>query len=197
MIAQYIIVEGQFEKFLLERVLPKEIVSHSKFIIGSGYHTALSKARSILVASELPVSIVVDAETTDSSSIEEKQEFMAQLLGQLSSSEHFHIFVAIPELEILFFYDKEEFEKLIGETLSSHQWELAHYQPKEVLQEIFRTNNLQDTLQEELTSEMIAYLSDTDLIQAMIKSFPVNGGTQSLFNNMTHHIVAADPAPAF
>ena len=170
MIAQYFIVNGQPEKFLLEQVLPEEIVSHSRFILGNGYNTAISKARSLLISSELPVSLVVDSETTDTASIAEKHEFMTQSLRQLSTSEHFHIFLAIPELEILFFHKKDRFETLIRDTLSEQQWEMAHYKPKAVLQNIFQTSNLQKTLQHWLTPEMIDYLRETELIQHIIKS---------------------------
>jgi len=80
MITPYFMVEGAFDQFILERILPEKMVSQTKIITGNGYNIALSKARSLLISSELPVSLIVDSDTTDRSSIEEKKDFMTQSL---------------------------------------------------------------------------------------------------------------------
>ena len=73
MIEQYFVVEGLSDKILLEKMLPPEFVSKTKFIVSNGYNTAISKARSILVTSEMPVYLLVDSDTTDPHVIDEKK----------------------------------------------------------------------------------------------------------------------------
>ena len=50
MTTQYFIVEGDFITFLLERILPDDILIQSKIITGNNYQIALSKARAILIS---------------------------------------------------------------------------------------------------------------------------------------------------
>ena len=170
MTTQYVIVEGAFEKFLLERILPENIVAQSKFITGNGYNIALSKARSLLVSSELPVALIVDADTTDSTTIEEKKDFLSQSLQQFSHPEHFHIFLAVPEMEQIFFSRREIMEELLGEGISEHQWEIANYHPRQVLRDLLHTKDLESSLQTLLTPSVIEKLRNTEFVQDIIRS---------------------------
>jgi len=169
-IMQYFIVEGAFDKFILERILPEEIVSQTKIITGNGYNIALSKARSLLVSSELPVSLIVDSNTTDRTSIEEKKDFIMQSLRQLSTPEHFHIFLAVPEIEVIFFSNREVVEELRGGKISDQQLELAHYNPKQELLKMLHTENLQKSFRKLLTPTLIEKLRKTEFVQNIIKS---------------------------
>ncbi len=170
MITQYFIVEGSFDKFILEQILPGEIASQTKIIAGNGYNIALSKARSLLISSELPVSLIVDSDTTDRTSIEEKKEFIMQSLRQLSAPDHFHIFLAVPEIEVIFFSSREIVEELVGKSISEQQWELAHYQPKQTLLNMLHTENLQKSFSELLTPNLIEKLRKTEFVQNIIKT---------------------------
>ncbi|RKZ40847.1 MAG: hypothetical protein DRQ49_07050 [Gammaproteobacteria bacterium] len=173
MITPYFMVEGAFDQFILERILPEKMVSQTKIITGNGYNIALSKARSLLISSELPVSLIVDSDTTDRSSIEEKKDFMTQSLQQLSTPDHFHVFFAVPEIEVIFFSSREIIEELIGGKVSEQQWELAHYQPKQALLNMLHTNNLQKSFHELLTPSLIEKLGKTDFVQNIIKNCQV------------------------
>ena len=113
MIEQYFVVEGISDKIILEKMLPSEFVLKTKFIVSKGYNTAISKARSILVTSELPVYILVDSDTIDPHTVDEKKEYITQMLGQVSVFDRFKVLMSIPETEILLFYDKSIFESFI------------------------------------------------------------------------------------
>ncbi len=168
--SQFIVVEGMFNQFILEQVLPEDFVSKSKFLVGKGYTTALSRARSLLVSSDLPVTLIVGANTTDRASIEEKDDFIHQFLGQLSSPEYFDIFLAVPEIAIIFFQDRNVLEQLLGQPISDIQWEIAQYQPKEILKKIFQTEDLQEAIRMRLTPLIIQKLRETELIQQILSS---------------------------
>ena len=113
MITQYVVVEGVFDKFLLEQILPEEILAHNKIIVGNGDNLALSKARSLLIAADRPVVLIVDSDSTERASIEEKRDFMVQSLQQFSQPDRFQVILAVPELEIIFFSSREMIEEVI------------------------------------------------------------------------------------
>jgi len=170
MITQYFVVEGTFDKFIFERILPEEIVSQTKFFTANGGYTrVLSIVRSLLVSSEFSVSLIVDSDTIDASRIEEKKDFITQLLQQLSDPDHFHVFIAVPEIEVIFFSNQEIIEELIGEKISDQQLELARYRPKQTLLNMLYTNNLQKSLHKLLTPSLIEKLRKTEFVQNIIK----------------------------
>ncbi len=83
--------------------MPEDIVSQTQIIYGSGYSTALSKARSLLVSSELPVTLILDSKTTDTTTIKERKGLILQSVRQLSGPDRFQTFLAVPEIEAIFF----------------------------------------------------------------------------------------------
>ena len=168
--SSYIVVEGTLERFILEQVLPEEVCAQSTFVVGHGYTPTLSKVRSLLVSSDRPVSVIVETETTNQARISEKEDFIRQLLRQLSSPEHFHVILAIPDMEVVFFQDRSLLETLVGRSVSDEQWETGQTHPKEVLQKIWQTMDLQKALKTRLTSPVIQQLRETDLIQQIIRS---------------------------
>ena len=170
MITQYVIVEGVFDKFLLERILPEDILAHNKIIVGNGDNLALSKARSLLIAADLPVVLIVDADSTEPAIIEEKKDFMVQSLRQFSESDHFKVVLAVPELEIIFFSSRAMIEELIQRPITDQQWESAQYRPKRILGDLLQTENIQASLADLLPSVVIKKLRKTDLVQKIINS---------------------------
>ncbi len=174
MIKQYFIVEGAFDKFILERILPEKIVSQTKIINGNGYSIALSRARSLLISTELPLSLIVDSDTTNTNRIEERKDFITQSLLQLSTPEYFHIFLAVPEIEAIFFSDQEIVQEIVKSKISDQQLELAHYHPRQVLQNMLHTENLQKSFSELLTPTLVEKLRKTDFAQNIIKNCHVS-----------------------
>ena len=172
MITQYIIVEGESDKALLEKVLPKDLLSQTKIIVGSGSNIALSKAQSLLVSSELPVTLIVDSDTTDIGSIEEKNDFITQSLHQFASSNRFNVVLATPEIESLFFSNKEITKALIGSKITEQQLELSRYHPKQILLKILNIENI-ESLYSNLTPSHIKKLRETELIKNIINGYQV------------------------
>ncbi len=171
MIEQYFVVEGESDKILLEKMLPPEFVSKTKFIVSEGYNTAISKARSILVSSEIPVYILVDAETTDPNRIDEKKDYINQMLSQVSVSNRFKILMSVPETEILLFYDKAIFETLFSVKMDDKQWEHAKYEPRKTLMELtekFDPDHMDQILNHKLTADMAKKLRENEIIQHII-----------------------------
>lgn len=171
MIEQYFVVEGLSDKVLLEKMLPPEFISKTKFIVSNGYNTAISKARSILVTSEMPVYILVDSDTTDPHLIDEKKDYINQMLAQVSVSDRFRVLMSIPETEILLFYDKPVFESLFSVRVDEKQWEHGKYEPERTLTELIKDYNsdyISEILNNRLTDDMAEKLRKNEIIQRII-----------------------------
>ncbi|GBC62298.1 hypothetical protein DENIS_3267 [Desulfonema ishimotonii] len=166
MIQRYFIVEGESDQFLLKKLLPSQVVSTTKFIIGGGYAAAISKARSVLVSTELPVILALDSDTTDRQTVEEKKDYLFQILSQVSAPEKFHIFLFVPEIEGLFFENR-----LLAEKIFDRIPEYAALRPKKTLTELFETDSLrvaQNRLESRLTGPIIEQLRESGTIKDII-----------------------------
>ncbi len=129
----YVVTEGKSDVELLKKVLPKSIVKDVEFIAGSGRYSAQSLTRSILAVKQLPTAIVADSDTEDESTIQEQKDFLRESLHQASAGIQFEIFLAVPEIEIVFFQEPTLLEKLAHQNFSNIEWEMAKSHPKEFL----------------------------------------------------------------
>ncbi|UKB80335.1 hypothetical protein [Chryseobacterium sp. MEBOG07] len=97
-----IITEGNFDQFFLEKVLPKTIVDESTFIVGQGYSSLISKAKSISLYNNLPIYLIMDSDSTDLFEINERKESIQSTFKMLGKQDQINIFFFIPQLEIVF-----------------------------------------------------------------------------------------------
>jgi hypothetical protein len=107
----YIVTEGKSSPEILKRLLPENILRYTKLIAG-GSGSAVSLASSALVAKRLPVALVVDANTNHQSTIREREDLLSYLLRQGPPGIPFEVFLAVPEIEIVFLQDRTFIEKL-------------------------------------------------------------------------------------
>lgn len=173
MTEQYFVVEGVFDRILLEKILPPEFVSKTKFIMGEEHNAAISKARSILVASERPVYILLNSDTTDPYLADEKKDYADQMLRQVSASDRFKILLSIPETEILLFHDKSVFESLFSIKVGEQQWNYAKSEPRRTLSELLNNSDVDhilDILNNRLTDDLLEKLRKNEIIQNIISA---------------------------
>lgn len=130
----YIITEGVSDAEILGAVLPKTVVENVEFIVGSGQYSAQSLARSVLAVEQVPVALVVDADTSDTASIQEKYEFLQASLNQASPDVPFKVFLAVPEIEILLVQDMTFLKRLTKKPqFSDIEVEFAQFHPQKFL----------------------------------------------------------------
>lgn len=130
----YIITEGETDQEILKTVLPPRILGGVDFIVGAGRYSAQSLARSVLATEEVPVALVLDADTTDKAAIREQLDFLRSSLGRASSGVKYEVFLAIPEIEILLIQDWDFIKKLSGKPeFSEIEIEFAQLNPKTFL----------------------------------------------------------------
>ncbi len=137
----YIVTEGQFDAVLLEKLIPKNMNRETTFVVRSGGSSALSLARTILAVKRVPVALVVDADTTSESAICERQDLLRSLLNQAAVRVRFEVFLAVPEIETVFFVDRPLLEHLVHQKISDIEWSIAEFQPKKVLTDILHRNS--------------------------------------------------------
>jgi hypothetical protein len=129
----YLITEGQSDEDILKELLPEDAIANAKFVIGSGRYSAQSLARSILAVRHEPVALVLDADTTELAAIREQQAFLREALRQAAAGAPFGIFLAEPELEILFLESPEFLGNLSTRDFSPIELELARSSPRKFL----------------------------------------------------------------
>lgn len=128
-----IIVEGETDKLIVERLLPKQILDTSTILVGKERSNAESLARSILTTKQRPIVLIYDADTTDEQAIYEQREFSAWYLNRGAVDIPFHTIIAVPTIEAIFFHNRNLLEKLLNRQFSDMEWELAQSQPQKAL----------------------------------------------------------------
>lgn len=135
MIRAYVITEGKTDIAILKTLLSPSSLVDVEFVGGSGSYAAQSLARTILSVRGRPVALVIDADTMDEQTIQEKRTFLYQILHPAQASVTFEVFTAVPEIEIVFCYDKSIFDRIIGSVSLEADWKLAQTQPRRYLRE--------------------------------------------------------------
>jgi hypothetical protein len=130
----YVITEGDSDAEILKAVLPEKVVKNVQFVVGSGRYSAQSLARSILAVEQMPVALVVDADTNETAAVQEQHEFLQASLNQASPDVPFEVFLAVPEIEVLLVQDLAFLKRLTKRSrFSDMEVEFARLHPKKFL----------------------------------------------------------------
>jgi len=184
MIQKYLIAETDIGMFLLTKLLPKEISSRIRFIKGNGYSAAVSKARSVLASSSLPVFLVLDSGTVNRIRVEEKKEYVFEMLRQMASPDRFDIFVFVPEIEVILFENKEICKKIFGRDHNCQK-----IAPGQTLRELTGTddiNLIQKFLETRMTADVTACLRNNRTVQELIEKSELPPFTSVCDRNYAH-----------
>ncbi len=133
----YIITEGIADREILQAFLSSEINSVVEFVVGSGRYSAHSLARTLLATKQIPVVLMLDADTVAQTTILEQQDLLRSSLRQVASGTRFEVLLAIPEIEILLVQDIDYIMRLANrKPWSDLERKLAELQPKNFLRTI-------------------------------------------------------------
>lgn len=163
----YLVAEGQKDIQIFERLLAPEIVSSTELVAAGGSYGAQSLATTLLTLRSRPLALVVDANTTNETTIQERVDLLRFLLRQAAGNVPYEVFVAVPEIEIVFFQERELFERLMERSLSDLEWHLARLSPKETIKNITRPSVNIDDLLSRLTERELALLRQHELIKGI------------------------------
>ncbi|MDM8548588.1 hypothetical protein QUF72_00865 [Desulfobacterales bacterium HSG2] len=151
----YLITEGKHEADILRAVLPDEILRLTEFIVGDGRYSAQSLAHSVLAMEQVPAALVLNADTSDSASVQEQLELLRYSIVQASHGTESEVFLAVPEIEILLvrdmgfiaqFAEKKEFSDL--------EREFARLNPKKFLISALANESYDDIMLQRILDRM-------------------------------------------
>ncbi len=164
-----IVTEGQTDIDILKRLLPPQLTREVEFIVGGGWSAAQSLAVSILAKRRIPVALVIDADANDEQIIHEKLDFSRWSLKQAAVNVPFEVFLAVPQIEAVFFQDQSFLENATHRKFSNLEWRLMKLQPKELFaSNPMEKSRLLKTILDHLTRESIKVLQTHPLIKSLI-----------------------------
>lgn len=165
----YIITEGETDREILEKLLPKNLTQDIQFIVGKSSYRARSLASSLLATRNTPVVLVLDADTDNESQICERHDLINYALNQASPGIPYQIFFAVPEIEIIFLQDKSLIEKIAQRKFNDLEWQLAQSKPKEFLELVFGNGEqINAKIFDNITDAEIKTLQQHPLIESII-----------------------------
>ncbi len=168
----YIITEGSFDKKFLEKILPQNVLSNTKLVEGMGYSSAISLAKSIFLNGNARVLLVLDSDTTDENEIKEKGNYIKNTFNLISSDSEYKLFYLVPEIEALFFVDKNFIEKTFAIQMNEREFELSKSNPKSSLKKLSKNVDYYKTIDNclnILSNDIIQKMQKTPVIDEMIK----------------------------
>jgi hypothetical protein len=155
----HIVTEGPRDVALLRELLAPEREKYRVDFFSAGAKSAAdSLARSILLVRHEPVILVVDADSTDPSLVKEQQDYFTASLREVAPPDMWRVCLAIPEVEICFFDDIDFLQQLLGVQLTEEERARSKFQPKQVLESLFRKKNLPFS-----AAAMVVLLHDKDI----------------------------------
>lgn len=168
----YIICEGIDDKQLLKTVLPEISLNQVEIVVGGGISSVKSIARSLVVRSQTPVAIIVDADSTVPELVQIRIRETTEIIESVSVSTPVKVMLFVPEIEAIFFQDLQLLARLLGYSPSQDELSLAVSQPRKVLQQLLakseKVHNRTEIINQ-LAEENINNLRDFPTIQELIK----------------------------
>lgn len=159
----YVVTEDEFDCMLLQRLLPEHLVRATSFEVSR--HSAPSLSRTILAVEQKPVALLVDAHTNDETAIQERTDILHYLLQQAAAGVPFRVFLAVPEIETVFFQDQALLERLTHTRFTEREWKLARLSPKAFLTEVVAAQSASlEHLVSSLSEDSISVLQQHPLV---------------------------------
>jgi hypothetical protein len=167
----YIVSEGLFDAQLLKGVLPGELLENVEIVPAGGVSAAKSLARSLLVRRQVPVAIVVDADSVAPDLVQERIKNIEEIVESVSVNTPVKVILAVPELEIIFFQDSLLLSHLLGYVPSQDILNLAAFQPRKALEQLLSQSekyHSRSQIVNQLANEDIEILRKAPVIQEVI-----------------------------
>lgn len=169
MILSYIVLEGNKNQEIIEKLLPKKLIQDVTIVVGDSQYEVRSLASSLVATRHIPVILILDANTDNESQIFEKRDLVNYLLRRAGAKTPFQVSLAIPEIEIIFLQNKPLIEKIAQRQFNDLEWQLAQTKPKEFLETVLgKETSINDTIFSNINDEEIKILQQHPLIQDLI-----------------------------
>lgn len=135
-----IVVEGETDAAILGHVLGV-LPSAPSILVGHGRSSAISLARSALVARGTPTALVLDANSTDEDQIVRTRVELEEALTAAGSAAPYHVCLAIPTIEAWLWRDSDGMKRILNGTRWPDVETEARFAPKRVLVTLLEQRN--------------------------------------------------------
>lgn len=167
----YIISEGSFDAQLLKAVLPGKLLNDVEIVSAGGVSAVKSLARSLVVRRQVPVIIVVDADSVVPDLVQERLNDIEEIVKSVAVNTPVKVILAVPEMEVIFFQDATLLSRLLRCQISQEVLNLAVFQPKKALEQLLsQSGNIKDRSQiiGKLSQEDIEILRSSSVMQEIV-----------------------------
>ncbi|MBD2444522.1 hypothetical protein H6G25_15290 [Dolichospermum sp. FACHB-1091] len=169
MTLSYIVLEGNKNQEILEKLLPKNLIQDVKIVVGESQYEVRSLASSLIATRHIPVILMLDTHTDNESQIFQKTDLINYLLRRAAAKTPFQVSLAIPEMEIIFLQNKPLIEKIAQREFNDLEWQLAQSKPKEFLEIVLGTEkSINEKIFSNINDEEIKILQQHPLIQEIM-----------------------------
>ncbi|MEE3717588.1 hypothetical protein V2H45_12560 [Tumidithrix elongata RA019] len=167
----YVICDSVYGKQLLKTILPKRSLNQVEVVSTTGISSVKSLARSLVVLRQVPVFIVVDADSTIPELNQQYSKDIAEIVESVSVNTPVKVFLFVPEMESIFFQDIHLLSRLLGYSPSQDELDRAVTQPRKVLEHLIsRSEVVRDKSEaiDRLANENLEILQSAPVIQELI-----------------------------
>lgn len=183
MIRAYLITERSSDAKILRMVLPESVLASVQLIESESDYGAESQAMSRLAEQRLPVVLVLNARTNDPMAIQQRYADLGGLLRSYGGPTPFKLAIAIPELEVIFFQNRDMVQTLIGKVLTDLEWQFAQKHPQEFLDSLGENETaFVEQMLQSLNEENLRAIRQHSLIQEItefLSALAVASGSRS------------------
>ncbi|MGK7943174.1 MAG: hypothetical protein AB4058_01745, partial [Microcystaceae cyanobacterium] len=143
----YIVCEEKLDVQLFKQILPSQLLQDVYLVDAGSLYDVTSLACSLVVKRQVPVAIVINADSTHPHLIEERRRSFQDIIESVAiNTDLVKVILAIPEIESIFFSDSDLLPKILGQKIPPEILTLAEFQPKKALQKLFPDMNSTDNL---------------------------------------------------
>ncbi|MFM8330204.1 MAG: hypothetical protein ACKN9T_00775 [Candidatus Methylumidiphilus sp.] len=164
----YIVTEGDFDRDVLQAVLPRELKEGVGIVSGQGNHISL--ARSLVMRRHVPLALVLDADCVSAKLIAERRQDVEELLRMAAGKTPVKAVFFVPTIEAIFFEDPALLSGLLGYQLSQEILDRAKFEPKQALRQALQCSNHIDN-----TRHLLTALTGENIKTLQQKSNPLQG----------------------
>jgi len=139
----YLVTEGERGRSLLEALFREHSPHNITVVGGRGRSAAVSVAGTLLVKYTNPVGLIVDGDTVNDDQIADTKADLQALLQHAAPAERSRVFLAVPELEIIFFEGAaaEKLNHVFPDSMTEERRIRSRFEPRKVLAEILKEHN--------------------------------------------------------
>ena len=167
----YIVSEEPFDAQLLKTVLPGKLVNDVEVVSAGGVSAVKSLARSLVVRRQVPVIIVVDADSVVPELVQERLKDIEEIVESVAVNTPVKVILAVPEMETIFFQDVTFLSRLLGYIPAQEVLELAVFQPKKALEQLLSNSEKihnRSQIIDQLAKDDIEILRSSSVMQEII-----------------------------